>query len=199
MKPGSTQIEHYKDSINIISDMTKITEKLSDPAIAEKFDASQISRIAAEGIESSFVKQLMVKPNIDPKVKELVTLITDLRNKKYLDNSGKAVTGGEALRNFMGTVQPTDSAADVAQHIKIGLSERQGIKDFYETLYPSLVPGGQAMLGGAPGATQRSVGGTPMGGGNTFASEADVEAAVKAGKVKKGDRITVNGQTGTWQ
>lgn len=32
-----------------------------------------------------------------------------------------------------------------------------------------------------------------------FASQADVEAAVKAGKVKKGDRVIVNGRTATWQ
>ncbi|MGE4074956.1 MAG: hypothetical protein AB7F22_05355 [Reyranella sp.] len=33
----------------------------------------------------------------------------------------------------------------------------------------------------------------------TFASEAEAEAAAKAGKLKPGDRITINGQTGTWQ
>lgn len=33
----------------------------------------------------------------------------------------------------------------------------------------------------------------------TFASEADATAAAKAGKIKPGDRITINGQTGTWQ
>ncbi len=33
----------------------------------------------------------------------------------------------------------------------------------------------------------------------TFASEADAEAAVKAGKLKKGDRVTIGGKTGTWQ
>ena len=33
----------------------------------------------------------------------------------------------------------------------------------------------------------------------TFASEADAAAAAKAGKIKPGDRITINGQTGTWQ
>ena len=41
----------------------------------------------------------------------------------------------------------------------------------------------------------------PRGGANmpTFASEADATAAAKAGKIKPGDRITINGQTGTWQ
>ena len=33
----------------------------------------------------------------------------------------------------------------------------------------------------------------------TFGSEADAASAAKAGKIKPGDRITINGQTGTWQ
>lgn len=40
------------------------------------------------------------------------------------------------------------------------------------------------------------------GGGSgalTFASEAEAEAAAKAGKIKKGDRITIGGRSGTWQ
>jgi len=34
---------------------------------------------------------------------------------------------------------------------------------------------------------------------SAFGSEADAAAAAKAGKIKPGDRITINGQTGTWQ
>jgi hypothetical protein len=37
------------------------------------------------------------------------------------------------------------------------------------------------------------------GAGGSFASEADAEAAFKAGKLKVGDKITVNGVSGTWQ
>lgn len=35
--------------------------------------------------------------------------------------------------------------------------------------------------------------------GATFASEADAEKAAKEGKIKKGDRITIGGKSGTWQ
>lgn len=35
--------------------------------------------------------------------------------------------------------------------------------------------------------------------GPSFASEAEAEAAAKAKKIKPGDRITINGQTGTWK
>jgi len=37
------------------------------------------------------------------------------------------------------------------------------------------------------------------GGSSSFASEAEAEAAAASGKIKKGDRITVNGQSGVWQ
>ena len=67
--------------------------------------------------------------------------------------------------------------------------------------------------GAAPGAVQKQIRGRqaelservrnrPRGGGSqmpTFGSEADAAAAAKAGKIKPGDRITINGQTGTWQ
>lgn len=68
--------------------------------------------------------------------------------------------------------------------------------------------------GAAPGAVQKQIRGRqaelservrnrPRGGGGnqmpTFGSEADAAAAAKAGKIKPGDRITINGQTGTWQ
>lgn len=65
--------------------------------------------------------------------------------------------------------------------------------------------------GAAPGAVQKQMRErqsqsaarvTNRGGGNqmpTFGSEADAAAAAKAGKIKPGDRITINGQTGTWQ
>lgn len=65
--------------------------------------------------------------------------------------------------------------------------------------------------GAAPGAVQKQmrerqsqnaarVRDRPRGGqASTFSSEADATAAAKAGKIKPGDRITINGQTGTWQ
>lgn len=65
--------------------------------------------------------------------------------------------------------------------------------------------------GAAPGAVQKQMRErqsqsaarvTNRGGGArmpTFGSEADAAAAAKAGKIKPGDRITINGQTGTWQ
>lgn len=40
---------------------------------------------------------------------------------------------------------------------------------------------------------------TPGGGGMMFATDAEATAAFKAGKIKKGDAITVNGVKGTWQ
>lgn len=44
-------------------------------------------------------------------------------------------------------------------------------------------------------ALQPDQAGAPM----SFTSEADAEAAAKAGKIKKGDRVTIGGRSGTWQ
>ena len=65
--------------------------------------------------------------------------------------------------------------------------------------------------GAAPGAVQKQMRErqsqsaarvTDRGGAaqmSAFGSEADAAAAAKAGKIKPGDRITINGQKGTWQ
>ena len=39
----------------------------------------------------------------------------------------------------------------------------------------------------------------PETGGKQFRSEAEAEAAFKAGKIKRGDRITIGGVSGTWE
>jgi hypothetical protein len=39
----------------------------------------------------------------------------------------------------------------------------------------------------------------PEAGGKVFKTEADAEAAFKAGKIKRGDRITIGGVSGTWE
>lgn len=39
----------------------------------------------------------------------------------------------------------------------------------------------------------------PETGGKQFKSEAEAEAAFKAGKIKRGDRITIGGVSGTWE
>lgn len=51
------------------------------------------------------------------------------------------------------------------------------------------------------GGTWKRAGGAAAApaAGATFSSEADAEAAVKAGKIKKGDRVIVNGKAGTWK
>ena len=40
---------------------------------------------------------------------------------------------------------------------------------------------------------------TPSALVNTFSSEADAQKAFNEGKLKKGQKLTINGVTGTWQ
>jgi len=40
---------------------------------------------------------------------------------------------------------------------------------------------------------------TPAGAGKAFATEAEAEAAFKAGKIKRGDRVTIGGVSGRWE
>jgi hypothetical protein len=49
------------------------------------------------------------------------------------------------------------------------------------------------------GAKGTGLSGSPEKATTSFASEADAAAAAKAGKLKPGTRITINGVSGTWQ
>lgn len=67
-----------------------------------------------------------------------------------------------------------------------------GVKDYYGK---HLTPETRALLQLGDQEPKAA----PAVGPATFASEAEAEAAAAAGKIKSGDKITVGGQTGTWQ
>jgi hypothetical protein len=189
-KPSPTIVQAHQGAKELLRDIDEIEKMMASPGMREKIDSQQLTRIFSETAESKFIQQLLVRPNLDPEVKKFVTTVTQMRNKYYLEQSGKAVTGGEALRNYGAVVAPEDSTADIATKLSVAKPNIQQKQRDFEEYYP-------ALAGPARGAGQPS-GGAPAGGG-TFASEADADAAAKAGKIKKGDRITINGQTGTWQ
>lgn len=137
-KPTQTERQHYMDSNALLKSVDRITEMLNDPAIRQKIDESRVGNYLSDAVENKAIQTFLVRPNLDPAVKNYLTEVANLRNQYYLDMSGKAVTGGEALRNFGAVVQPMDSAADVLNKMGIaGTRSREKMKDL-ETYFPSL-------------------------------------------------------------
>ena len=72
---------------------------------------------------------------------ELVNFLQDIiqvRNAYYLVQSGKAVTGGEAARNFFVTAQPTDSASVLLTKVERAKEEVKSDKAAMERAYKNL-------------------------------------------------------------
>lgn len=137
-KPTQTERQHYVDSNQLLKSVDRITAMLKDPVLRKKIDDSRLGQVLSESVESKVIQQFAVRPNLDQDVKRYLNEVLMLRNQYYLDQSGKAVTGGEALRNYGAVVQPGDTTEDIL--LKMGVASeraRAKMKD-YETYFPSL-------------------------------------------------------------
>lgn len=135
----------------------------------------------------------------------------------YNDNTGDPETRafGAALNSFINAYAravspvgtPTVSDKDHARAMLSRADSHTALLAIMDQLKQEMkaaekAPGAvQDQLRRQQGAAAARVRDRPRGEAKmpTFASEADATAAAKAGKIKPGDRITINGQTGTWQ
>lgn len=168
-KPSATERQHYMDSNALLKSVGRIEGMLADPEIRAKIDSSRVGNYLSDAVESKALQTFLVRPNLDPDVKAYLTEVANLRNQYYLDMSGKAVTGGEALRNFGAVVQPLDSAEDVLRKMQIASTRSREKMNDLETYFPSLKvvrgaprPGATGDFGGAGATPPPPAGFTPL-------------------------------------
>ena len=137
-KPSATERQHYVDSNQLLKSVDRVEQMLANPATRAKIDESRVANFLSDGIESKAIQQFLVRPNLDPDVKKYLTEVANLRNQYYLDMSGKAVTGGEALRNYGAVVQPGDTADDVLNKMQIAKTRTAEKMRDMETYFPGL-------------------------------------------------------------
>jgi hypothetical protein len=96
-------------------------------------DAELVQQIKQYGVESFLseeggkaISQVMQRQMPD-KLAKFLTEVRDMRNNYYLTISGKAVTGGEALRNYGVVPQPGDSQQQMLNKLD-GMERRVGQK-----------------------------------------------------------------------
>jgi hypothetical protein len=80
-------------------------------------------RVEAFLTEEGKVLNQLASSDIPPNLRQFLTKVSDLRNNYYLNISGKAVTGGEALRSYGTVPQRGDDAAAMADKL-VGMSKR---------------------------------------------------------------------------
>ena len=107
LKPGALETKAYRSSLIFKDDLTSIAKSLMDPKLVQQIKDNRVQAFLSEE-GGKAISQLM-NENIPSELRTFLTTIRNFRNNYYLDISGKAVTGGEALRNYGVVMQPGDS------------------------------------------------------------------------------------------
>ena len=156
-------------------------------------DAELVQQIKQYGVESFLseeggkaISQVMQRQMPD-KLAKFLTEVRDMRNNYYLTISGKAVTGGEALRNYGVVPQPGDSQQQMLNKLD-GMERRVGqkinaIRGMYNApdISGTMSPGTPTMVN--PNESYAvSASEQPSAGGKTIVREGTVQSGPNAGK-----------------
>ena len=132
LKPGAKIGEGYISLGVLSNDLQGLTNDLKDAKLQQQIRQYRIEAFLTE--EGKILNQLLNEV-IPAELRTFLTKVRDIRNNYYLDISGKAVTGAEALRNYGTVPQPGDSV-DVIRDKIAGMKGRVDEKiATYQTLY----------------------------------------------------------------
>lgn len=121
IKPSAKIQEGYIADNQLKSDVDDIVKDLkTNPNLVNNLKKYRIEAFLTE--EGKVLNQL-VNEDIPPDLRQFLTKVRDMRNNYYLNISGKAVTGGEALRNYGTVPQPGDSPEAMLDKLQ-GMSNR---------------------------------------------------------------------------
>lgn len=136
LTPSAAERKSYVGLGNTITTAEKLLAKLDEPGFAEKIKKYRWQNLFAE--EGGKIATQLMQSKIPDDVREFIQLGNALRNAYYLDTSGKAVTGGEAMRNYNVVPQPGDSPEVLRSKFKILIDKFNDDKADYREMYPQL-------------------------------------------------------------
>jgi len=132
LKPSAKIQEGYIANNILIQDLDNMASKLKDPKIVEGLRKYRLEAFLTE--EGKVLNQVL-EQEIPSDLRKFLTEVRDVRNNYYLNMSGKAVTGGEALRNYGTVPQPGDTPEVMSDKIA-GMKNRvQQMSDIQRNLY----------------------------------------------------------------
>ena len=185
LKPPAKIIEGYIANTQLKTDVEDIAKDLKNPKLQE-----QIKKYRAEAFltEEGKILNQIISGDIPTELRQFLTKIRDVRNNYYLNISGKAVTGGEALRNYGVVPQPGDSAEVMMDKLR-GMSKRigdqvSGIQQLFKLPDIQLTPGAPTSLRANEDYSLRGAGTLE------FSSVEEVNAA----RLPSGTKVMINGR-----
>lgn len=135
LKPSADVTKKFVSDNVLVADINDLIKDLQNPALKQKIQSTRPLEWAAE--QSQILNQA-VQTERDPDVRQFMTKIIRMRNKYYLDQSGKAVTGAEALRNYGAVPQPGDTPEVIDEKMKIMSKGVQDTINVYRQMFTGL-------------------------------------------------------------
>jgi hypothetical protein len=183
--PAKLQEAYIADN-QLRVDIGSLKNQLQDPQLVQQIKQYGVeSFLSEEGGKA--ISQVMQRQMPD-KLAKFLTEVRDMRNNYYLTISGKAVTGGEALRNYGVVPQPGDSQQQMLNKLD-GMERRVGQKiNAMRGLYNapdisgSLTPGTPTMVNPNESYAVSASEQPPAAGGRTIVRQGTVSSGPNAGK-----------------
>jgi hypothetical protein len=120
LKPGAKVTEGYTADVILKNDLQGLSQDLKNPRLNQLLKQYRVEAFLTE--EGKVLNQLLAS-EIPPELLQFLTKVRDIRNNYYLNISGKAVTGGEALRSYGAVPQPGDDAQGMLNKVG-GMAKR---------------------------------------------------------------------------
>jgi len=134
LKPSDRVQMYFQDSVTFRNDMNRLEKKLENPTLRQQIDKYKVQSYLFE--DGGKIANLLVSERLPSELREYLVDIVNIRNKRYKDMSGAAVTGNEALRNYGANLQPGQSADVALTQIKVGRSQAERTISQLQTSYP---------------------------------------------------------------
>lgn len=136
LKPSSTTISNYVGAANLNTDLNNLKNQLKDPDLKKLINDYRAEAFLSE--EGGKIGNQLLQTEIPSKLRRFIQDSQKIRNQYYLNISGKAVTGGEAMRNYGVVPQPGDDADVTSDKIDGMLSTINNQLNTTRKMYPIL-------------------------------------------------------------
>jgi len=136
LKPGADVTKKFVADNVLVADINDLINDLRNPSLAQKIQQTRPQEWATE--QGGALLAQVIQTERDPEVRQFMTKIIRMRNKYYLDQSGKAVTGAEALRNYGAVPQPGDTPEVINEKLKIMSGGIQDTINVYRQMFTGL-------------------------------------------------------------
>jgi hypothetical protein len=133
MKASGAQQKIYIDKNILLKEYKQLAKDLEDPTLRKLIDDNRVASFFTE--EGGKVAAQLLQKDIDPRLSEFLMRGAKLRNTYYLDQSGKAVTGAEAMRNYGVVTAAGDTSEKTSQKINQMINGLSSTIAGYQTFY----------------------------------------------------------------